>query len=128
MGRVIALVAGGDDDGDSCSDGGSDSCIEGIGEGASNRQVDDGLGGQSLCQCIRDSPLDSSNDTGVGACSIGIDDLDGDEGVGLADAEGLSTKGSRDVSAVAVLVRVHLIDNIGSPDCTTTEFLGDVLV
>lgn len=88
-----------------------DGAVDGLGKGATERHVHDGLALEVALLNILQDKLHARDDVGRLAAAILVEDLDGDE-VGLfGDAKGSAGDGARDVAAVAVLVGV-LYDHV----------------
>lgn len=71
---ISTIVTGSDDDGDTGGDGGFDGRVESSGEGSAERHGEDRL----AISAVLANKFDAANDTGVGAGSLAIEDLDSD--------------------------------------------------
>lgn len=74
LGCVCAIVTSSDNDGNTGFDGRGGGGVEGLGELATKRHGEDGLGASVLA-----NPLDTSDNTRVGAGSFAVEDLDSDK-------------------------------------------------
>ena len=116
---VCTVVTGSDDDGNTRFDGRGDGGVDGIRVLATKRHGEDGLRASVLA-----NPLDTSNDTRVGAGSFPVEDLDSDE-LGLV---GYAVSGSANstsaVGAVSVLVSIlRALDEVSAPSGAATKLL-----
>lgn len=124
VGGVLAIVASGHDDGHTSANGRGHSGVDGSGVRASKGHGKDGLVCDALGLGVGGNPLDTGNDTRVGARSGSVENLDGNE-VGLArDTVGGAGDGTSAVGAVSVLISVgRAADEVRSPGCTAAELL-----
>jgi len=112
---VDVVVTSGNGHQETTADGGVDSVVEGSGDGATERHVTNGGTARGLGTVS--SPLNTSDDTGVGAAAVVTEDLDGvDDGL-LGEAVVVTDGGGGNVSTVAVQVGVGGAGNsVVAPD------------
>lgn len=115
------IVTSSNNEGHASVDGSGDSGVDGRGLATTERHAGDGLGALALVPGSVGGPLDTRDDTGVGARAIGTEDLDGDDIGLLGDTVGAAGDGASAVSSVAVAISVGGVGEVGAPAGTAAE-------
>jgi hypothetical protein len=101
-----------------------DGRVDGSRVRASERHGENRLVCDTLGLGVGADPLDASDDTGVGAGSVSIENLDGNEVDLAGDTVGGSADGTGTVGAVSVLISVgRARDEVRAPGGTAAELL-----
>ena len=125
--NTYAFVTSGDSKEDTSLDSLSGGGIESLIAATSKRHVHDSLSSDTSLLGVFDTPVDTLDDAGGGARALAVKDLDGDDVGKFGNTVFLSSDSSSGVSAVSIVIRVALIDNVGSPLSTVLEVgVGDI--
>lgn len=126
--RVGGLVAGGGGEEVAGLDDGGGSLVDGVGRLAAEGHVhNDALLAALLARGVGGDEVHAGDDGGVGALSVLVEDLDGEELGLLGDAVGAGADGAGDVGAVALAVGVVVVGVVCEEGSATLELLVSLI-
>ena len=123
---TYVLIASSNDGHDAGVADGLDGAVQCLGEGSAEGHVHDGLALDAALLDVVDDELHAVEDGRVLASPLGVEDLDSHDLGLLGNAKGGAGDGARDVAAVALLVRVDVVDKVGGKGGAALELaVGD---